>query len=115
MSMDAATRADGDTFLGACIGIFISGGVVAATGRYYYFIIAGPIIAVIGNALLYTIDAHTSNPKLIGYQILAGFGCGLAFQNIVLSVQAEWHERPEYMAQVSTQFYSEESRLTAAS
>lgn len=85
--------------LSACVAIFISGGLVQTFGLYYPFLLIGPPIAIIGNVLLYTIDAQTANPKLIGYQILAGFGCGLAFQNLMLAIQGEWHERPEYMAQ----------------
>lgn len=41
--------------------------------------IAGPILYAIAGGLLFTIDEHTSNAKIIGYQILAGFGEGLAF------------------------------------
>lgn len=85
--------------LATCIAIFISGGGTTATGRYYYWILAGPPFAAAGFGLLSTIDAHTSSSRLIGYQILAGFGIGLAFQCILLSVQAEFHDRPHLMAQ----------------
>lgn len=37
---------------------------------------AGGAIGIIGSALLYTIDAHTSNARLYGYSILTGFGAG---------------------------------------
>jgi len=85
--------------LSTCVGIFISGGATAATGRYWYWLIAGPPFAGVGMGLISTITVDTANAKLIGYQILAGLGVGFAFQNILLSVQAEFHKRPEYMAQ----------------
>lgn len=37
---------------------------------------AGGAIGLIGAALLYTIDANTSNANLYGYSILIGFGAG---------------------------------------
>ena len=82
-----------------CAGIFVSGGATSATGRYWYWILAGPPFAGVGFGLLSTIDAHTSSAKLYGYQFLGGFGIGLAFQNIILSVQAEFHDRPQLMPQ----------------
>ncbi|ORY32267.1 major facilitator superfamily domain-containing protein [Naematelia encephala] len=87
--------------LAVCIGIFISGGAVTATGRYYWWILVGPPISAAGFGLLYTIDQGTSNPKIIGYQILAGFGIGLSFQNVMMAVQAEYHDRPHLLPQAS--------------
>jgi len=85
--------------LATCVGIFISGAATGATGRYWYWIIVGPPFAGVGMGLISTITPDTANAKLIGYQILAGIGIGFSFQNILLSVQAEFHKRPEFMAQ----------------
>ncbi len=82
-----------------CCGIFISGGAASATGHYKSWILAGPPIAAVGFGLLSSVDAHTSDAKLYGFQTLAGLGIGLSFQMIMLSVQAEFHDRPEYMSQ----------------
>lgn len=49
-------------------------------GRYWPFMITGPIIGAVGSGLLFTVDIHTSNAKLIGYQFLLGFGIGNTFQ-----------------------------------
>ncbi|WVR06017.1 hypothetical protein IAU60_003045 [Kwoniella sp. DSM 27419] len=87
--------------LSICIAIFISGGGTTATGRYWPWILAGPPISAVGFGLLYTIDAHTANSKMIGYQILAGFGIGLSFQNVLLAVQAEYHDRPALLPQAT--------------
>lgn len=54
-----------------------------------------------GFGLLYTIGVHTSNAKIIGYQILAGFGIGLSFQNALVAVQAEFHDRPSLLPQAT--------------
>ncbi|OCF41607.1 major facilitator superfamily transporter [Kwoniella heveanensis CBS 569] len=88
--------------LAVCIAIFISGGATTATGRYYPWILAGPPVCAVGFGLLYTIDAHTTGAKIIGYQILAGFGIGLSFQNVLLAVQAEYHDRPALLPQATS-------------
>ncbi|TXT09034.1 hypothetical protein VHUM_02508 [Vanrija humicola] len=84
-----------------CVGIFVSGGAVTKWGHYYPFLIAGPPIAAVGFGLLYTIREDTSNAKVIGYQILAGFGIGLTFQNIILAAQAEFQKRPALIPQAT--------------
>lgn len=48
-----------------------------------------PPISAIGFGLLYTCDFTTSNAKLIGFQILAGFGIGLSFQMPLMAIQGE--------------------------
>jgi MFS family permease len=62
------------------VGSGLAGWLNSFTGRYTPYLIAGPVLYAIGGGLLFTIDEHTSNAKLIGYQILIGFGEGLAFQ-----------------------------------
>src|SRR5271170_7479074 len=66
--------------LSAVIGSFGSGAVVNITGHYLSYLLVGPLIASVGGGLLYTIDEFTPNQKLIGFQILLGFGLGIAFQ-----------------------------------
>ncbi|KAG8851908.1 hypothetical protein FRB91_007201 [Serendipita sp. 411] len=58
----------------------LSGYLNKVTGRYTPYLIAGPILYSIAGGLLFTIDQNTSKAKLIGYQILLGFGEGMAFQ-----------------------------------
>lgn len=121
--------------LAVCIGIFVSGGYVAKKGRYYPFLLIGyvmlyrsrsaqqltlsrPPIAIVGFALLYTVTEFTSSAKVIGFQILGGFGIGLSFQNILLAVQAEYADRPHLIPQVGphhliSRGYSDESQATS--
>jgi hypothetical protein len=42
---------------------------------------SSPPLAAVGLGLLYTINDQTANAKVIGFQILTGFGVGLCFQN----------------------------------
>jgi uncharacterized membrane protein YfcA len=62
------------------LGAILSGFVVSHTGRYWYNFIVGPIIGAVGAGLLFTIKEDTKNANIIGYQILVGFGIGIAFQ-----------------------------------
>lgn len=71
-------------------------------GRYWPFLIIGPPISAIGFGLLFTIREETSNAKLIGYQILAGFGIGASFQNLILSAQAEYAKTPHLIPQATS-------------
>ncbi|OCF73954.1 major facilitator superfamily transporter [Kwoniella mangroviensis CBS 8886] len=87
--------------LSICVAIFISGGITTKFGRYYPFLLIGPPISAIGFGLLYTIDAEMSNARIIGYQILAGFGIGLSFQNVLIAVQAEYHDQPALLPQAT--------------
>ncbi|KAF8315124.1 ABC transporter [Clavulina sp. PMI_390] len=72
-------------------GTMMSGIIITYTGNYLPWLIGGPLFSAIGAGLLYTIDAHTSKAKLIGYQIIFGFGTGSAFQTTYLAIQAEYH------------------------
>lgn len=62
-------------------GTLLSGAIIRLTGNYKPWLIGGPFIAAIGGGLFFTVNAHTSDAKLVGYQILLGFGCGSSFQN----------------------------------
>jgi MFS family permease len=61
------------------VGSGLGGWLNSATGRYTPYMIAGPVFFAIAGGLLFTVDEHTPNAKLIGYQILSGFGLGIAF------------------------------------
>ena len=59
----------------------IGGVVVRKTGRYWPFLIISGCITAVGGGLLFTINPATSTSRLLGFQILLGFGIGLGFQN----------------------------------
>ncbi|CCA72093.1 probable DHA14-like major facilitator; ABC transporter [Serendipita indica DSM 11827] len=87
--------------LASILGIAVSSTVIRATGKYKPWLIGGPWFAAISGGLFYTVDVHTSNAKLIGYQIVFGFGTGSAFQNTLIAIQAEFNDQPELIPQAS--------------
>lgn len=76
------------------VGTGLSGWLSQLTGRYTPYLILGPIISSIAGGLFFTVDQHTSNAKLVGFQILFGFGLGLAFQMPRKSFPLSRHFRP---------------------
>ncbi|KGO58338.1 Major facilitator superfamily domain, general substrate transporter [Penicillium expansum] len=70
------------------IATFGSGRVITKTGIATPYMAASSVIVTIAAGLLYTLDVGTSTGKWVGYQILAGFGYGLALQVPVVVVQA---------------------------
>lgn len=66
----------------------ISGGIATQKIGYYTpFAIVGSCIMSIGAGFLTTLETDTGRGKWIGYQILYGFGMGLAFQAPNLAAQ----------------------------
>lgn len=78
-----------------------TGGIVRKLGRYWYFMFTGPIFAAVGSGLLYTINT-TEAKKVIGYQILLGFGIGQTFQLPIMAVQAEYANRLDMISTASS-------------
>jgi hypothetical protein len=64
------------------------GGVgITTLGYYTPFFIASTILQSIGSGLLTTFTVDTGSPKWIGFQIVYGFGIGLAMQAPLIAVQ----------------------------
>jgi len=66
-----------------CLIIFatmLSGAMMARYSLYAGWYTASGIIALIGGVLLARIDASTPTKDIYGFEVLAGFGCGLTFQ-----------------------------------
>ncbi|KAF2001331.1 putative efflux pump antibiotic resistance protein [Amniculicola lignicola CBS 123094] len=70
------------------LGSIVSGGVSSKTGHAAPWYIFGSAFVTISCGLIYTLDIGTSSGKWIGYQILAGFAYGSAWQTSVVLVQA---------------------------
>ena len=88
--------------LSAVFSIAGSGAIINKTGRYWPFLFFGPLIAAPAGGLLYTIDVNTSSAKLIGFQILLGVGTGVAFQNTIIAIQAEYADEVETIPQATS-------------
>ncbi|KAI5476146.1 Major facilitator transporter-like protein [Pseudohyphozyma bogoriensis] len=80
--------------LGSTITILVCGAIVGKTGRYWLFLIFGPVVSAVGTGLLYTINQDTRSAALIGFQIIAGIGNGAGGQNSLIAMQAEFASEP---------------------
>lgn len=67
---------------------FTSGFLVSKTGNYQINLWVGFAVWTVALGLLSTISPSTSNAKLVGYQILNGFGAGQTFQTSLIAIQA---------------------------
>ncbi|KAI1368316.1 major facilitator superfamily domain-containing protein [Xylaria arbuscula] len=65
----------------------VAGIAVRVIGYYAPPAIIGSALFTVGAGLMYTLQVNTSQPKWIGYQVLAGGGAGAAFQMPLLAVQ----------------------------
>ncbi|GAA5838665.1 hypothetical protein JCM11251_003257 [Rhodosporidiobolus azoricus] len=88
--------------LSVVFSVIISGRLVAKFGRYWPFLIAGPVPGVIGAGLMYTVTSSTSMGKLIGYQILLGVGVGTTMQNSLFAMQAEFKDNMKLVGQATS-------------
>jgi predicted MFS family arabinose efflux permease len=69
------------------IATIISGGSITKTGIATPLLPVGTVITAIGAGLLYTLDIGTGSGKWVGFQILTGFGYGIAFQVPIIVCQ----------------------------
>jgi MFS family permease len=99
----SATKAGLD-LLGLVISLILTSmltGIISRKiGSYQYFVIAGPMVTMIGAGLLFTIVPTTSFAKIIGFEIIVGVGVGAFFQLGMLAAQAEFAAKPWMMGKV---------------
>lgn len=62
------------------VAVIINGALMSKYGYYQPWYLAGGCLALIGSALMYTVDLNTSNSKIYGYEILIGIGGGMYAQ-----------------------------------
>ncbi|PKY06989.1 MFS general substrate transporter [Aspergillus campestris IBT 28561] len=65
-----------------------AGLIIHATGRYLEVIWIGMTLVVLGAGLLIDYGIDTSLGKIIGYQMVAGSGCGLLFTPPLIALQS---------------------------
>ncbi|GAA6023817.1 hypothetical protein JCM11491_000557 [Sporobolomyces phaffii] len=87
--------------LGTVVSVIVSGRIVGTIGRYWHFLVLGPIPGAIGAGLLYTISPTTKNANVIGYQILCGVGLGTTLQQGLFAMQAEFRNSPRLVGQAT--------------
>ncbi|KAI0006989.1 major facilitator superfamily domain-containing protein [Xylariaceae sp. FL0662B] len=64
---------------GYVVASIIAGGVTSAIGYYNPGMIAGSVLAIPGSALLTTLSLDSTTARIVGYQLLYGFGVGFGF------------------------------------
>ena len=65
-----------------------AGGFTQRVGYYMPPILVSPILTTVGAALLTQLQPTTGSSKWIGYQVLYGFGTGMAMQTVNMAAQA---------------------------
>jgi len=80
----------------------ICGAIINRVGRYWHVIVISPLFYCVGSGLLYTLRPESSNAKVIGYQIISGFGIGGALQNVYLVVHAEHNHDEKKLSQANS-------------
>ncbi|KAI9730555.1 MAG: hypothetical protein M1834_005796 [Cirrosporium novae-zelandiae] len=73
--------------LSLVIGSILAGFLVTKIGYYVPFMYIGSVLMSIGAGLLTTFTINTGHPKWIGYQVVFGFGIGLAMQQASVAAQ----------------------------
>lgn len=70
------------------VGSLMAGGLIGRIGYWQPFLPAGALLAVVGSALLYSLDADSSSAWYLGSQVVIGFGSGASSQVPMIAVQA---------------------------
>lgn len=72
--------------------------VIPLIGRFKWVIVAGPMFLTLGSGLLYSIKYGTPISHLYGFQVIVGFGIGIALQNSMLAIQYELKTEPQHIS-----------------
>jgi hypothetical protein len=64
--------------------------MISAFGQYAPLLLIGGILSTIGMGLVYTLQIASKSSHWIGFQVVAGFGIGLAFQIPQIVAQSVW-------------------------
>lgn len=73
--------------IGTTIFSIVAGGLITWLGYYVPFIFIGSALLSIGSGLLTTFEVDTPTAKWVCYQLIAGMGIGLAFQQPMIAAQ----------------------------
>ncbi|KAL3481331.1 major facilitator superfamily domain-containing protein [Aspergillus californicus] len=68
--------------------ILINGALLSKFGYYMPWYTAGGLLAMVGGALMYTVDLETSTSRIYGYTVILGLGVGLWLQASFAVAQA---------------------------
>lgn len=65
----------------------VAGVLIHRTGRFRELIWVGTTTLCLANGLFISVNAHTSIAKVIGFELLLGFGSGLLFEAPIIAIQ----------------------------
>ncbi|MCJ1383293.1 hypothetical protein MMC17_006406 [Xylographa soralifera] len=65
----------------------LAGALISKFGQYVPFMVLGSILLAVGAGLTTTFDSNTSYPTWIGFQALAGLGCGFGYDQPQIAAQ----------------------------
>ncbi|KAF4454186.1 hypothetical protein F53441_3186 [Fusarium austroafricanum] len=71
----------------------VGGIIVRKTGNYKLIILVGASLMTLGTGLFISLGQHKEWPKLVIYQVIAGLGCGVLFQNPMIALQTHVRQR----------------------
>ena len=75
------------TIIEALMGI-MCGVLTHRWGVYRELIVVGSFLMTVGTGLYIAFTATTSVPQIVGFELIAGAGCGLLFQPLLIAIQA---------------------------
>jgi len=70
------------------LGGLVCGVITHQFSAYRELIITGCVLMTLGTGLYISLGATSSIAKIIGFELIAGTGCGLLFQPVIIAVQA---------------------------
>ena len=73
--------------LGITVAATASGWLVTRTGRYKWALVSGPLVGALALLALTTIDPDTGFAQIGPVLLVLGFGLGLTFPNLTLTIQ----------------------------
>lgn len=103
------------TALSFAIAVLVAGPATTLIGYYNHLLVLGSLLMAIGVGLMTTFTPSTPAGLWIGYQILYGTGCGLAFQQPYTAVQIVLSDAHVPTALVSLSFTQELGGIVALS
>ncbi|KAM0559956.1 hypothetical protein ACHAPJ_003908 [Fusarium lateritium] len=71
----------------------LGGFIVRRTGNYKVVILVGAVLMTLGTGLFISLGQHKEWAKLIVYELIAGLGCGVLFQNPMIALQTHVRQR----------------------
>ncbi|QSZ32079.1 hypothetical protein DSL72_001648 [Monilinia vaccinii-corymbosi] len=75
---------------GYVVASILAGGITSRFKYYNPAMIIGTVLSIAGAALLTTTNMHSSTARIVGYQLLYGFGVGFGFGQPSYVVQTLW-------------------------